>query len=70
MKKIEISLCSICGGKGVKCNSELSDYHKGEYRYWSETCSHCEGHGRVEVTTETTITIKPYKTPEPEESKD
>jgi len=58
--KSEIVICSKCEGKGHLERSELQDYHKGEYRYWDELCSHCEGSGRIITKTETIETVEPY----------
>ena len=55
----EIILCNKCNGEGVRHHSELQDYHKGEYRYWTTTCPTCEGSGRLEMEVITTFT--PYK---------
>lgn len=43
----QIVACTICDSTGIKSRSELTDYHRGDYDYWNEFCSFCEGEGRV-----------------------
>jgi len=54
----EIVICSACDGVGTIQQSELSDYHRGEYKYWNTVCTMCKGSGRLLKTT--TSTIVPY----------
>ena len=58
----EILICEGCSGSGIVQQSELEDYHKGEYRYWNTVCTMCKGNGRLLKTTE--VTIVPYDNPE------
>jgi len=55
----EIIICSRCKGIGIIENSELEDYHKGEYRYWNTVCEFCNGTGRQQVET-INSSITPY----------
>lgn len=50
-----ILLCDMCDGHGVTGQSELEDYHKGEYKYWNVVCQKCKGSGRLLQTTVTTL---------------
>lgn len=60
----EIVLCLRCEGKGYKVRSELTDYHKREYREDILTCANCKGSGRlVKVTS---VSFEPYVTPQTE----
>jgi DnaJ-class molecular chaperone len=63
-RTVEIILCSSCKGEGKIEESELTDYHRGEYRCWDEMCTRCKGSGRMKKTVETYQTIEPYTTPE------
>lgn len=62
-KKVKIILCKECEGEGQTHHCKLVDYHKGLYKEWEETCNICRGSGRIQRTTETTITEEPYETP-------
>lgn len=42
-----IVACKACESTGIRQCSELTDYHRGDYDYWNEFCSHCGGEGRV-----------------------
>lgn len=43
----KIVICESCRGTGLIQRRELEDYHRNEYRTWTEPCPICEGHGRV-----------------------
>ncbi len=53
-----VILCDSCDGKGHTYHTELTNYHKGEYEDWLETCYKCSGSGRLVQTT--MVTIEPY----------
>jgi DnaJ-class molecular chaperone len=56
----EIMLCKKCDGTGVFKWSELADYHKGEYDFYSETCKECNGTGRIVKTKKWQVTYEPF----------
>ncbi|NMC57801.1 MAG: hypothetical protein GYA51_00175 [Candidatus Methanofastidiosa archaeon] len=56
----EIMLCKKCDGTGVFKWSELADYHKGEYDYYSETCKECNGTGRIVKTKKWQVIYEPF----------
>ncbi len=64
----EIIMCGLCEGAGVREQSTLTDYHKGEYNYWNTVCEECKGSGRIVKTTK--ITYKPYKQEETKNEKE
>lgn len=39
------SICTVCKGTGIYYREELTNYHRGEYDYFEETCHHCGGVG-------------------------
>jgi hypothetical protein len=54
----KIVCCNVCEGSGIRECSELTCYHRGDYDYWKEYCSFCEGQGRViEYTYSTRLDI-------------
>jgi DnaJ-class molecular chaperone len=55
--KREVVLCWDCNGTGEReIPGELYDYHKGLYHdSATETCSTCDGLGRLVVTTTVTV---------------
>lgn len=55
-----IELCDSCKGTGVIEREELVNHHKGDYDYWTETCSRCLGSGLIKVTETYTMTVEPY----------
>lgn len=48
----KVELCDRCKGYGFFEKDELTDYHKREYSTYRTPCSHCEGDGRMIVSTE------------------
>lgn len=54
----EIIVCDNCKGHGTIGQSELEDYHRGEYRYWNTVCTKCNGSGRMMQVV--TTTVEPY----------
>lgn len=54
--------CERCNGLGKIHREELTDYHKGEYNTFWDTCSKCKGHGRyIKRTVEVKIRIDPQE---------
>lgn len=51
-KPPRIALCRVCGGTGMVAGDEPGETH---------TCIQCEGSGRVTVSSEMTLDIRPYK---------
>jgi len=47
MSQIRVILCHTCVGFGYVEKSELTNYHRGEYDTWDETCATCKGKGRL-----------------------
>ena len=62
METITVIICSTCKGKGEIRRKESRDYHKGIYDYWYESCSDCQGSGKLIETV--TTTTKPFSKPE------
>ena len=56
----EIMLCKKCDGTGVFKWSELTDYHKSECDFYSETCKECNGTGRIVKTKKWQVTYEPF----------
>lgn len=52
-KEPKIALCRKCHGKGV--------FTSGRFIKKTEVCPQCEGSGRVTVSCEMTLDIRPYK---------
>lgn len=52
-KEPQIALCRKCHGKGVLTSGRLIKK--------TEVCPQCEGSGRVTVSCEMTLDIRPYK---------
>lgn len=50
----EIILCPTCKGKGQTSYEECVDYHKREYDTHYQTCTHCNGSGRLKKITSIT----------------
>lgn len=51
----KVVICEPCQGTGLVRREELEDYHRNEYRVWTEPCPRCEGQGRV--LEETTVQL-------------
>lgn len=48
----KVALCRVCKGTGRVAGDEEGEFH---------TCLQCEGSGRVTVSCEMTLDIRPYK---------
>jgi uncharacterized Zn finger protein len=46
-RRAELCLCPTCSGTGKIHQSELTNYHKSEYRTWTDPCTRCNETGRV-----------------------
>lgn len=53
-KPPRVALCRVCNGAGRVRGEEEGEYH---------TCLQCEGSGRVTVSCEMTVDIRPYTPP-------
>lgn len=54
-KPAKVCVCKRCGGKGaIRVKTGAFDYH-------FETCTQCEGSGRVTVSSHVEYEILPYK---------
>ena len=51
-RPLKVALCRICKGTGRVAGEEESEFH---------TCLQCEGSGRVTVSCQMTLDIRPYK---------
>ena len=58
----DIIICDNCEGSGIIQKSELSNYHKSEYRSWQEVCLSCQGSGRI---LKNVVTFKVPYNPDP-----
>ena len=58
----KIVICDECKGEGLIECSELTDYHNGNYDYWTKKCDRCKGSGRLLEVVDIMITAyKPKK---------
>jgi hypothetical protein len=48
----KVELCDRCQGYGFFEKEEMTNYHKREYNTYRTPCGHCEGDGRMIVSTE------------------
>lgn len=48
----KVALCRVCRGTGSVAGDEAGEFH---------TCLQCEGSGRVTVSSEAVLDIRPYK---------
>lgn len=48
----KVALCRVCGGRGFVQGDSPGERH---------TCLQCEGSGRVTVSCEMTLDIRPYR---------
>ena len=55
----KVALCRICKGTGIVAGDEDGESH---------TCLQCEGSGRVTVSCQMTLDIRPYK-PKPQKQR-
>lgn len=51
-KPPRIVLCRVCGGTGKVAGEDAGEFH---------TCLQCEGSGRIIVSSEVVMDIRPYK---------
>lgn len=64
-KPLKIALCRKCHGTGrVRLAEETESAESSSHTIGSNecTCPQCEGSGRVTVTCQMTLDIRPYKT--------
>ena len=43
----KVIICDQCEGTGIRSWNECTDYHKGDYETYHETCKKCDGTGRI-----------------------
>jgi len=60
-KKTYVAICRNCNGNRVTKTKGFDYGHGHEQEPKVENCNVCDGEGLVEITKETTVTIKPKK---------